>query len=167
MSGEYSGGWARITNDDERREKDRRAHLPRALARASVGRPRHSGVDGERRHRSRRARHAHRKGATADRARAPPIGSREGRTPYSAALLGAAAGRQRRTGFRAAAVSSRRRRGVSRGAAWNAALSLPFAFATRPRITATKRSSVSLLSVSVGSISMAPWTTSGKYMVMG
>src|SRR5262249_45864039 len=180
---EYSGGCARIINDGERGEKEHGVHLRRAFARANARRPRRSGADGERWHRSRRARRAHREGAAADEAeqRAPrrtltprksagalPWSAPGLRHNHSAALLGAGApGRQRKTGFRAAAVSSRRRRGVSRGAAWNAALSFPFAFATRPRITAMKRSSVSLLSVSVGSISIAPCTTSGKYMVMG
>ncbi len=92
--------------------------------------------------------------------------------PYSAACCCAGAGRQRKTGFRAASVSSSRRRGVQRGAARKAAASpapvlLDWARSARPRNTEANWSSEALLSVSVGSISKAPCTTSGKYIVIG
>src|SRR5260221_14566437 len=103
--------------------------------------------------------------------RSPPLpvtDSTRNRGPYSAACFVASSGRQRSTGLRAAAVSSRRRRGVRYGAPWNHSAASP-ALARRASAltTAMKWSSASLLSVSVGSISSAPWTTSGKYIVIG
>jgi hypothetical protein len=70
----------------------------------------------------------------------------------------------------AARVSSRRRRGARpdrRGAWWKRSASPRFAAHARSRSVAMNRSSEAFDSDSVGSISMAPWTTSGKYMVIG
>src|SRR5262249_14009915 len=73
----------------------------------------------------------------------------------------------RSTGVRAARVSSRRRRGASRGASTKRSFSPAFAAKARSRMVAMNKSSEALLSDSVGSISMAPWATSGKYTVIG
>src|SRR5712671_714313 len=75
--------------------------------------------------------------------------------------------RQRKTGLRAAVVSSRRRRGVKTGAAWKRDTSPERAAPASAFSTSTNRSSDALLSVSVGSISIAPCTISGKYIVIG
>src|SRR3984957_17566917 len=85
---------------------------------------------------------------------------------YSAAW-GSGSRFQRSTGLGAAAVSSSRRRGARRGAPSKRAVLPALASSASSRSTWMKRSSDSLDSDSVGSISMAPCATSGKYMVMG
>src|SRR5216683_4524171 len=67
-------------------------------------------------------------------------------TCYSAASCRTGAGRQRSTGFLAAAVSSSRRRGVRRGAARKPATSPARARSARPRNTDANWSSEALLS---------------------
>src|SRR4029077_2110367 len=87
---------------------------------------------------------------------------------YSAACLKLFDGFQRSTGLRAARVSSRRRRGAKRGAALNASAAVPvLARSASARSVVMNRSRSSLAWLSVGSISIAPCTTSGKYMVIG
>ena len=93
-------------------------------------------------------------------------GSARGSDAYSAAFIvpGAGAGAsgvQRRRGDLAARVSSRRLTGARCGAVFSDGSFWVARRATEPSASA-KRSSSALLSVSVGSISMAPWTTSGK-----
>src|SRR5262249_50658973 len=86
---------------------------------------------------------------------------------YSAAFRSFCGGCQRRTGLRAASVSSNRRLGARCGQPWKYSASPALARFARARSTAMKASSDSRLSLSVGSMSKAPWTTSGKYIVMG
>ena len=89
----------------------------------------------------------------------PPAGLAQG---YSAAC-GRSSGRSHlSTGLRAARVSSSRRRGAMVGALVKRAELPDSASVASSSITSQKRSRVCLLSDSVGSTSMAPWTTSGK-----
>ena len=81
---------------------------------------------------------------------------------YSAASFRATGGVHRSLGSRAALVSSRRRRGAKRGASLKRAVSPDLAAVARPRSEAMNWSRLCLDSDSVGSISMAPCTMSGK-----
>src|SRR5690606_19989280 len=95
------------------------------------------------------------------------VGDDAARHHYSAACGRSAGGSHLSLGDRAARVSSRRRRGAFMGAAVKRSLCPDRAAAARSSITSQKRSRLCLLSLSVGSTSIAPCTTSGKYMVIG
>src|SRR5947209_1160974 len=86
---------------------------------------------------------------------------------HSAASRIGTGGNHFSTGFRAAPVSSRRRRGARYGAPAKRSVSPRRALIARSRRVAMNRSSEARDSDSVGSISIAPCTTSGKYMVIG
>src|SRR6516164_1552780 len=75
---------------------------------------------------------------------------------YFSARWSIASGSQRKIGLRAAAVSSKRRRGVQRGDARKSATSPERALAARAFNVSANWSSAALLSVSVGSIKSAP-----------
>ena len=86
---------------------------------------------------------------------------------YSAACFKSFDGRHRRIGLRAASVSSRRRRGAKRGAAWKSSPAVPLlARSASERKAAMKRSRSSLAWLS-GRLDQHGAVTSGKYMVMG